>query len=142
MENNRMYFHEASGHFGALNLVISGPFQIRMYPIQHFSGDMDLDPEKGRYRLSAVIDPVEFNAIRSTFGIRPTPNPFAGALQGTVHCTGPLREPVFTGALTCIQPTPEMIESMENSHAKSALLSLPDAVGAFDKVCSLQRPAE
>ena len=102
-------------------------------------GDMDVDPEFGEYRLTAVVSPVEFNVARATFGIRPMPNPIAGAMQGLVHCTGSLRQPVFSGVINCIQPTEEMFQSMEDTNAKTALNSLPGAVGAFDKVTSTHR---
>lgn len=95
---------------------------------------MDVDPEYGEYRLTAVVAPVEFNVARATFGLRPLPNPTAGAMRGRVHCTGSLRAPVFSGVINCIPPTREMVSEMEASHAKTALMSMPGAVGAFDKV--------
>ena len=62
-------------------------------------GDMDLDPERGHYRLSATVPAVEANALRATLGVRPLPFSVVGALRGVVHCTGPLEEPVFSGAM-------------------------------------------
>jgi len=81
-----------------------------------------------------MLSPVDVNVARATLGVRPTPNTIAGAILGRLHCTGRLREPVFSGVLDFVPPTSEMIEKMEDSEAKSALLSLPGAVGAFDKV--------
>jgi hypothetical protein len=43
---------------------------------------------------------VEVNALRETLGTRPTPRALAGALKGTLHCTGPLDHPVFSGMAT------------------------------------------
>lgn len=62
------------------------------------SGDMDLDPENGHFRLSATVPAVEANALRATLGVRPLPFPVAGAVRGVLHCTGPLEKPVFSGA--------------------------------------------
>ncbi len=62
------------------------------------AGDMDLDPSTGQYRMSAVVPVVEVNELRATLGVRPLPNPVAGALRGTLHLNGPLEEPLFSGA--------------------------------------------
>lgn len=62
------------------------------------AGDMDLDPETGQYRFSATVPGVEVNALRETLGVRPLPFPVSGAIRGTLHCTGPLEEPAFSGA--------------------------------------------
>ena len=58
---------------------------------------MDLDPEPGQYRFSATVPGVEVNALRETLGVRPLPFPLSGAIRGTLHCTGPLEEPAFSG---------------------------------------------
>jgi hypothetical protein len=62
------------------------------------AGDMDLDPDTGQYRFSAEVPLVEANALRATLGVRPLPQPLAGALRGSLHITGPLEEPLFSGA--------------------------------------------
>ena len=62
------------------------------------AGDMDLNPDAGQYRFSAEVPLVEANALRATLGVRPLPQPLAGALRGTLHITGPLEEPLFSGA--------------------------------------------
>lgn len=59
---------------------------------------MDLNPDAGQYRFSAEVPLVEANALRATLGVRPLPQPLAGALRGTLHITGPLEEPLFSGA--------------------------------------------
>eukprot|EP00210_Caulerpa_lentillifera_P007372 g7046.t1 len=120
LESNRLYFHEAAGYYGTLPITISG--------------DMDVDPEYGEYRLTGVVSPVEVNVARASFGVRPMPNPVAGAVRGVVHCSGPLREPVFSGAISLVRPTTEMLSHMEDTHAKCVLKTHPQAVGAFDKV--------
>ena len=68
------------------------------YTSLHHAGDMDLDPETGEYRFSATVPGVEINALRETLGVRPLPFPLSGAIRGTLHCTGPLEEPAFSGA--------------------------------------------
>lgn len=75
----------------------NGPVLLQPQPQPLGAGDMDLDPETGQYRLSAVVPGVEINALRSTLGVRPLPMPIAGALRGTLNCTGPLEEPLFSG---------------------------------------------
>jgi len=59
---------------------------------------MDLNPDAGEYRFQATVPEVEVNALRETLGVRPMPFPLAGALRGTLFCTGPLEEPSFSGA--------------------------------------------
>lgn len=61
------------------------------------AGDMDLDPETGKYRIVATVPPVEANSIRASLGVRPLPHPVVGAVKGTLYCSGPLEEPVFSG---------------------------------------------
>lgn len=63
---------------------------------------MDVDPDRGEYRLSAVVPAVEINTLRASMGARPIPNPVAGSAEGLIHCTGPLREPIFTGTFESI----------------------------------------
>lgn len=59
---------------------------------------MDLNPESGTYRISAIVPGVEANALRASLGVRPIPFPVAGGLRGLLHVTGPLEKPVFSGA--------------------------------------------
>lgn len=40
----------------------------------------------------------QVNQLRASLGIRPQPLPAAGAVGGTLHITGPLEKPVFSGA--------------------------------------------
>ena len=61
---------------------------------------MDLNPDAGEYRFQATVPEVEVNALRETLGVRPLPFPLAGALRGTLFCTGPLEEPSFSGDAT------------------------------------------
>lgn len=61
------------------------------------AGDLDLDPDTGAYRLSATVPGVEVNWLRASLGVRPMPMPVAGAVSGTLHITGPLEKPVFSG---------------------------------------------
>ena len=61
------------------------------------AGDLDLEPATGSYRLSAIVPGVEVNQLRASLGVRPMPLPVAGAVSGTLHITGPLEKPVFSG---------------------------------------------
>ena len=61
------------------------------------AGDVDINPESGRYRLSGDVAGVEVNELRKTLGIRPTPYSVGGAVRGVLHVTGPLDQPVFSG---------------------------------------------
>lgn len=119
-EGKQLYFHKASGKYGAI-------------PIR-LSGDMDLNPDLGQYRLSAESDGVELNALRCTLGVRPTPFPLAGAAKGIVHVTGPLEKPVFSGTAVGIPPTPTMRQESPASWAQTSLETDPSAVAAYDKV--------
>ena len=98
------------------------------------AGDLDLNPEVGEYRLSASIPGVEVNQLRATLGVRPTPQPVAGAVAGVLHVTGPLEKPVFSGTAMAVRPTPEQLADCEPTEALAALVAEPAAVGAFDRV--------
>lgn len=97
-------------------------------------GDLDLDPDTGQYRLSAVIPGVEVNALRASLGVRPTPQPVAGALAGVLHVTGPLEKPVFSGTARGVRPSAAQLADCERSEALATLLAEPRAVGAYDRV--------
>eukprot|EP00873_Tetraselmis_striata_P029672 jgi/Tetstr1/449936/TSEL_036990.t1 len=119
-EGDRMYLHNASGYFGGVPLTLTG--------------DLDLNPLVGQYRLSASIPSVEINTLRATLGARPLPVPVTGAVRGVLHCTGPLEYPVFSGTAITIPPTKAQIAASEETDAKAALVATPGAVGAYDKV--------
>jgi hypothetical protein len=119
-EKDRLYIHNAVGRFGAVPLALSG--------------DLDLDPERGEYRLSATVPGVEVNALRATLGVRPTPFPVAGAVRGTLHVSGPLEQPVFSGRVVAIAPTAALLADAEPSAALAALRGAPGAAGAYDRV--------
>lgn len=86
---------KALPHERGLHKRTTFPMVISINPS---AGDMDLDPSTGQYRMSAVVPVVEVNELRATLGVRPLPNPVAGALRGTLHLNGPLEEPLFSGA--------------------------------------------
>lgn len=98
------------------------------------AGDLDLNPDTGQYRLSAVVPGVEVNALRASLGVRPTPQPSAGALAGVLHVTGPLEKPVFSGTAHGVRPTAAQLASCERTDALAALVAEPRAVGAYDRV--------
>jgi hypothetical protein len=95
------------------------------------SGDMDLNPDTGQYRISASISPVDVNALRATLGARPTPHPVAGAVRGVLHCTGPLEEPIFSGTAVAVRPSADMLAAGEATHALAAVAADPDAASCF-----------
>eukprot|EP00850_Spirogloea_muscicola_P014510 SM000105S13855 [mRNA] locus=s105:52652:63657:- [translate_table: standard] len=82
-EGARMFFHDTVGKYGAIPLSVSG--------------DMDLNPSHGEYRLSCQVPGIDANALMQTLGAKPPPLPLAGAVKGVVHCRGPLETPTFEG---------------------------------------------
>lgn len=74
------------------------------------------------------------NALRATLGVRPTPQPVAGAVAGVLHVTGPLEKPVFSGTARGVRPTAAQLAACEQTDALAALLAEPRAVGAYDRV--------
>eukprot|EP00775_Hariotina_reticulata_P008364 gene8364-8548_t len=119
-ERDRVYLHKATGAFGSIPLSVSG--------------DMDLNPKGGSYRLQASVGPAEVNSLRASLGVRPIPFPVAGALRGVLHVTGPLEKPIFSGSASAIRPPPALLVGVEDSPALQALLADPSAVAAYDRV--------
>ena len=119
-ESDRVYLHKAKGYFGAVPLKVTG--------------DLDLNPLHGEYRVSASVQGVEANALRATLGVRPTPFSVSGSVSGTMHVTGPLEKPVFSGHAHILRPTRHMLLNSEPSPALETLLSTSQAVGAYDRV--------
>lgn len=119
-EGDRVYLHKAKGHFGAIPLKVTG--------------DLDLNPLHGEYRISASVPEVEINALRATLGIRPTPFSVAGSVHGTMHVTGPLEKPVFSGHAHVARPAEAILSHCEQSPALDTLLSTSEVVGAYDRV--------
>ena len=119
-ESDRLYLHRAKGRFGSVGMTLTG--------------DLDLNPLTGKYRLSATVPNVEINALRATLGVRPTPFPVAGAVSGTLHVTGPLEKPIFSGIAKVVRPTQEALDDCELTNALEMLHSEPTAVGAYDRV--------
>ncbi len=81
-----------------------------------------------------MLPGVEANALRATLGIRPLPQPVAGALRGVLHCTGPLEQPVFSGSAVAVASPRAAHLGCEPTCARAALLATPGAVAAFDRV--------
>ena len=119
-EKDRLYLHKAKGKFGAVPMTLTG--------------DLDLDPLTGHYRLSATVPGVEINALRATLGVRPTPFPVVGSVAGTLHVTGPLEKPIFSGHAQVSRPSTDALDDCEVTNALETLLSEPSAVGAYDKI--------
>ena len=119
-EGDRLYLHRAKGRFGDVSMSLTG--------------DLDLNPLHGEYRLSATVPGVEINALRATLGVRPTPFPVVGSVAGTLHVTGPLEKPVFSGIARVARPSPTVLADCEPTNALDTLLAEPEAVGAYDKI--------
>jgi hypothetical protein len=119
-EGDRVYLHKAKGSYGAVPMKVTG--------------DLDLNPLHGEYRVSASIPEVEVNALRASLGVRPTPFSVVGSVSGTMHITGPLEKPVFSGHAHIIRPTNAMLSHCEPSPALETVLSTAEAAGAYDKV--------
>ena len=119
-ERDRLYLHNTTGNFGAVPMSVTG--------------DLGLDPDLGHYRLTAMVPGVEINQLRATLGVRPMPFPVAGAVQGTLHVSGPLEKPVFSGTAMVVRPSAEMLADCEPSDALAAVLAGPGAAGAYDKL--------
>lgn len=119
-EGDRVYLHKAKGYFGAIPLKVTG--------------DLDLNPLHGEYRISASVPGVEINALRATLGVRPTPFSVAGSVHGTMHVAGPLEKPIFSGHAHILRPTTELFSHCEGSPALDTLIATKNAVGAYDNV--------
>ena len=88
-ENDRMYFLNAEGKYGAV-------------PVSAV-GDMSLDPN-GDIRIVANCKGVEINSLRETLAARPLPYSVAGTIEGTLHVTGKSDQPVYTGTAVVTDP--------------------------------------
>ena len=119
-EGDRVYLHKAKGSYGAVPMKVTG--------------DLDLNPLHGEYRISASVPEVEVNALRASLGVRPTPFSVVGSVSGTMHVTGPLEKPVFSGHAHVVRPTDEMFSHCEASPALEAAMSTEGAAGAYHLV--------
>ena len=119
-EGDRVYLHKAKGSYGAVPMKVTG--------------DLDLNPIHGEYRVSASVPEVEINALRASLGIRPTPFSVVGSVSGTMHVTGPLENPVFSGHAHVVRPTEEMFSRCEPSPALETVLATKVAAGAYHLV--------
>jgi len=119
-EGDRVYLHKAKGYFGAVPMKVTG--------------DLDLNPLHGEYRVSASVPGVEVNALRASLGIRPTPFAVSGAVAGTMHVSGPLEKPIFSGHAHVQRPTRQMLDIAESSPALEVLKKTDDAVGSYDRI--------
>ena len=125
-EGQRMYIHGGEGHFGNVPLTLTG--------------DLDLNPIGGEYRLSAQVSPVEVHKLRETLGVRPIPRPVAGSVKGFLYCSGPLEQPVFTGRAETTVPADEDLNiakpGTEMAWSEDAIKAAAHegAVAAYDRV--------
>ena len=126
LENDTLYVHRADGRYGAAPLRVAG--------------DVRLDPEVGGYRLAADAAPTEINALRASLGVRPLPVPVAGGVAGSLHVSGALDAPVFSGTAVAVRPPPPGTQggggaaALEPSDAQTALAASPSAVAAYDRI--------
>ncbi|MCO5581693.1 hypothetical protein L7F22_035582 [Adiantum nelumboides] len=122
IQGQRLFLHNTRGFFGAIPL--------------HVSGDMDLNPDGGEYRLVCQVPNVEINALINTLKTRPPLFPLAGAIKAAVYCRGPLEVPVFAGsaevlkknmAITVNGPTTAATKAVKQHEGRGA-------VAAFDRI--------
>lgn len=121
-QGHRLFLHNTSGFFGAVPL--------------HVSGDMDLNPDSGEYRLVCQVPNVEANALMKTLKARPPLFPLAGAIKAAVYCRGPLEVPVFAGSADISKVTVGIGLDEVCTAATEAIKQYEDrgAVAAFDRV--------
>ena len=119
-EGDRVYLHKAKGSYGAVPMKVTG--------------DLDLNPLRGEYRISASVPEVEVNALRASLGVRPTPFSVVGSVSGTMHVTGPLEKPVFSGHAHIVRPTDKMFSRCEPSPALETAMATKEAAGAYHLV--------
>ncbi|KAF8055821.1 TIC236 [Scenedesmus sp. PABB004] len=119
-ERDHVYLHNAVGAYGAIPLRVSG--------------DLDLCPVSGQYRLQAAAGPAEVNAARASLGVRPLPFPVAGAARGVLAVTGPLERPIFSGSAAAVRPPPALLVGVEATPALDVLLAHPGAVAVADRL--------
>ncbi|MAD20600.1 MAG: hypothetical protein CMJ52_10720 [Planctomycetaceae bacterium] len=118
-ENDRIYFHNATGYYGAI-------------PVSAV-GDMSLD-EKGDIRIVAHSKGVEVNALRETLAARPLPYSAAGIVSGTINVTGPSERPIYTGtAVATSLDEEDMPKKFPRSVAQDTMEEA-GGVGAYDKI--------
>ncbi|KAH7281931.1 hypothetical protein KP509_35G004100 [Ceratopteris richardii] len=99
----------------------------------HVSGDMDLNPDGGEYRLVCQVSDVEVNALMHTLKARPPLFPLAGAIKAAIYCRGPLEVPIFAGSAEISKknvknnltgPTTPAIEAVKQHEQRGAVAAL------------------
>ncbi|KAI5082263.1 hypothetical protein GOP47_0002006 [Adiantum capillus-veneris] len=122
IQGQRLFLHNTHGFFGVVPL--------------HVSGDMDLNPDGGEYRLVCQVPNVEINALMKTLKARPPLFSLAGAIKAAVYCRGPLEVPVFAGSAEISKknmtvalngPTTAASEAVKQHESRGA-------VAAFDRI--------
>ncbi|KAL2635099.1 hypothetical protein R1flu_006578 [Riccia fluitans] len=121
-QGQRMFFHNTSGLYGSI------PLQV--------SGDMDLNPDEGEFRLSCQVSGVEANDLMKTLKAQPPPYPLAGALKAVVHCRGPLDAPIFEGTAEVTGKHLPLVFESPDSAATAAIKDnvAVGAVAAYDRI--------
>jgi len=118
-EENRIYFHNATGRYGAI-------------PVSAV-GDMSLDQD-GDIRVIAHSPGVEVNALRETLAARPLPYTAAGKLSGTVHVTGKTDTPVFTGTVVAAETSQDEVAHLGPQTSALEAMREAGSAGAYDRV--------
>jgi hypothetical protein len=121
-QGQRLFFHNATGYYGAIPLNVSG--------------DIDLNPEDGEYRLSCQVSGVECNSLMRSLGALAPPLPLAGSLKGVVYCRGPLDCPIFEGSIETTGKNMSLTYDTQPSAAVDAIQKNIEkgAVAAYDHV--------
>ncbi|KAG0581653.1 hypothetical protein KC19_4G269200 [Ceratodon purpureus] len=121
-QGQRLFFHNATGKYGSIPLTISG--------------DMDINPDDGEYRLSCQVAGVESNSLMRSLGAQPPPLSLAGSLKGVVYCRGPLDSPIFEGSVETTGRNMTLTYDTASSAATDAVRKNIEkgAVAAYDRV--------
>ncbi|EFJ16558.1 hypothetical protein SELMODRAFT_421796 [Selaginella moellendorffii] len=122
LQGQRAFLHNTSGLYGKIPVNVSG--------------DMDVNPENGEFRLSCQVPGVEVNSLMTTLKVRPPPFPVAGAVKAVVYCRGPLDAPIFEGSAETLKNRTDLTFNASPSKAIDSIRNNlhKGAAAAYDNV--------